>query len=65
MNCTEIDVYEIYNNNLINANLLFCGVLMIATLINTSMLCTINKQINNIQTQIKNNLIPPLYKEQV
>ena len=62
MNCTEIDVYEYYNNNLINANLLFGCVLMLATLINTHMLCTVNKQINNINKQIKNNLVPPLYK---
>jgi hypothetical protein len=61
-NCTEIDVYEFNYNNWINAQLLLGGVVIITSFTNLSLFYSIKKQIININNQIKNNLIPPLYK---
>lgn len=61
-NCTEIDVYEFNYNHWINTQLLLGGVVIITSFINLSLFCSIKKQIININNQIKNNLIPPLYK---
>ncbi len=61
-NCTEIDVYEFNYNHWINTQLLLGGIVIITTLANLSLFCSIKNNINNLNTQIKNNLFPPLYK---
>ena len=57
LNCTEY-VYEIYDTRWLNSTLFIGGVLIITTITNMSILCTIRKTVNNI----KNNFLPPVYK---
>ncbi len=67
MNCTECNdsIYLINYTNFVNSNLLVGALLIITTITNTSLFCSIKKQLNNLQVNIQNNLIPPLYKDQV
>ena len=61
-NCTEIDVYQFNYNHWLNSQLLLGGIVIITTLTNLSLFCSIKKHIININNQIKNNLLPPLYR---
>jgi hypothetical protein len=51
----------IYNRLVIN-NYIIGGILFISTLTNMGLICGIKKHINNISSQIQNNLLPPIYK---
>ncbi len=57
----EDEMIYAYNKIIIN-NFLIGGVLLITTLANMSLIYGVRKHIDNLNLQIKNNLLPPSYK---
>jgi hypothetical protein len=61
MDCNYTDFNDEINffyKNIINTNLIIGGIILISTLTNMSLLCTMKTKINNISRLI----VPPLYK---
>jgi hypothetical protein len=58
-NCTDFnDEINFFYKNIINTNLIIGGIILVSTLTNMSLLCSMKTKINNISKMI----IPPLYK---
>jgi hypothetical protein len=61
MDCNYTDFNDEINffyKNIINTNLIIGGIILVSTLTNMSLLCSMKTKINNISRMI----IPPLYK---